>query len=176
MSENPRGAPPTSSRMDVTRLWQIIAAVLALLVLTLLVTTIALRSRADSAVADQTSAQARTAELEARNADLERRNEQLFTQLSASNERLLDVVGAVKVPARYARPSAKQVARAVTAQERARTQAAKDRARLRNAQLCAGGALRSLERIHAGADIESGSGDAVDLLGIVQPACQAAME
>lgn len=175
MAEAPRPARSSSSPSDQVRLWQIAAGVLALLVFTLLITTIALRSRADSAGDKQLAAERRTAELESANTELSQRNKQLYTQLSASNERLVELVGEVNVPASYKDVTEPQVSRAVAAQENAGSAAARERAQLRNAQICSATSLRALFLIHGGADIESGSDKAAALVATAAPSCNAAL-
>lgn len=164
-SHHPSGAS-RATRSDA-RLWQIVAAVLALLVVTLLITTIALRSRSEAAVSAQQAADQRAAELENANRELTERNERLFTQLSTSNERLTDAVDQVDVPAQYRDVSARQLRRAAAAK------GARD-AQLRNAQLCSAATLKALSQIHAGADIESGSDKALTILGAAVPVCRIA--
>lgn len=169
---------------DPRRPWQIAVAVLAVVTLTMLIINLVLRSRADQAVTTKDEAVAALEQLRAENAELASRNEQLLTQLSASNERLADIVGRVDSAGRGAADTnvAKQVA-AQRAAERAaarrgagpREQAVALRAQLRNAQTCAAGALQALAQVHAGPDIDSGSSEAAATLEAVLPACRAGL-
>lgn len=176
-------APQTSR--DPRRPWQVAVAVLAVLALTLLVITLVLRVRADEAVRARQDAVAAFEQLQAENAQLATRNEQLLTQLSASNERLADLVARVDDAGLGAADVdvAEQVA-AQRAAERAadrpgagvRDQVAVLRAQLRNAQTCAAGALQALAQVHAGPDIDSGSAQAASTLQAVLPACRAGLD
>lgn len=155
--------------------WKLVSLVLGLLVITLLITTITLRARADSAVTARQQAQALETQLQIENNELTRRNEQLFTQLSASHESLTEATRQVDVPNSLMDVSAQEVAGAVAQQQRAKG-GSKALAQLRTAQICSAGSLQALASIHVGPDIESGSDDALSNLQRVLPACKAAFE
>ena len=169
---------------DPRRPWQIAVAVLAVFALTMLVITVVLRMRADEAVSARQDAVAAMEGLQSENAQLASRNEQLLTQLSASNERLADIIARLDDTGLGAADEdvAEQVA-AQRAAERAadrrgagpREQVVVLRTQLRNAQTCAAGALQALAQVHAGPDIESGSAQAASTLEAVLPACRAGL-
>ena len=177
MSETSQEAP-----RDPRRPWQIAVAVLAVLTLTMLVINLVLRARTDQAVTKEQEAVAALEGLRTENAELASRNEQLLTQLSASNELLAGIVARVDgtgaADANVARQVAAQRAAERAAARRgagAREQAAVLRALLRNAQICAAGALQALSQVHAGPDIDSGSTQAAATLEAVLPACRAGL-
>lgn len=183
--------PPETARnpADPVRRWQIAVAVLGVLVLTLLVINLVLRSRVDTAGSQRTKAVDATEGLTARNAELQARNEELLTQLSTSHERMTGVAEQLgmdkelvaaadanvrrQVAAQKAAERAAQSANAAAARSRAQLAAA--RAQLRNAQTCSAGALKALGQIHAGPDIESGAEQAAETLESVLPACRAGL-
>jgi septal ring factor EnvC (AmiA/AmiB activator) len=167
---------------DPRRPWQIAVAVLAVVTLTMLIINLVLRSRADQAVTTRDEAVAAVEQLRSENAELATRNEQLLTQLSASNERLADIVARVDgggaADANVSRQVAAQKAAERAAARRGagpREQVAVLRAQLRNAQTCAAGALQALAQVHAGPDIDSGSSEAAATLEAVLPACRAGL-
>lgn len=183
--------PPETARgpADPLRAWRIAVAILGVLVLTLLIINLILRSRADTAVSQRIDAVGATEGLSARNAELTARNEQLLTQLSTSHERMAavterlgmqrELVAAAdanvqrQVAAQQAAERAAQSAKTATA--RSRAQVAVFKAQLRNAQTCSAGALKALGQVHAGPDFESGAQQAADTLGAVLPACRAGL-
>jgi FtsZ-binding cell division protein ZapB len=152
--------------------------------MTMLIINLVLRVRADEAVAAKDEAVTALEQLRSENADLATRNEQLLTQLSASNERLADIVGRVDdaglgaADADVAAQVADQRAAERAAARRgagAREQVAVLRAQLLNAQTCAAGALQALAQVHSGPDIDSGSSEAAATLEAVLPACRAGL-
>lgn len=157
---------------DHVRPWRIATIVLALLSLTLLITTIALRARSDGAVQQRNEAVARADAAASEASQQQRRNEELLTQLSTSNERLVELTG--QVPDLAAADA--NVAKQVDAQRAAKRALAEAQAQLRNAQTCAAGALLALSQIHSGPDLESGSDDAAATLETVLPSCRAGLE
>lgn len=155
----------------VLRRWQIAAAVLALVCLTLLITTIALRVRADAAVRERDEAVARADAAAAEAGQQQRRNEELLTQLSTSNERLTELTG--QVPDLGAADA--NVAKQVAAQRDAKRALARAQAQLRNAQTCAAGAVLALSQVHSGPDLESGADEAAATLDSVLASCRAGL-
>lgn len=155
----------------VLRRWQIAAAVLALVCLTLLITTIALRVRADAAVRERDEAVARADAAAAEAGQQQRRNEELLTQLSTSNERLTELTG--HVPDLGAADA--NVAKQVAAQRDAKRALARAQAQLRNAQTCAAGAVLALSQVHSGPDLESGADEAAATLDSVLASCRAGL-
>ncbi|MFN8127482.1 MAG: hypothetical protein U0R28_01650 [Candidatus Nanopelagicales bacterium] len=163
---------PGTQAPEELRRWRIAVIVLALLSLTLLITTIALRVRSDAAVRERNEAVARANAATAEAGQQQRRNDELLTQLSTSNERLAELTG--QVPGLGAADA--NVAQQVAAQRAAKKALAKAQAQLRNAQTCAAGALLALSQVHSGPDVESGSDEAAATLESVLPACRAGLE
>jgi len=180
------GRPSASA---VTR-WQTAAVLLALVATVLLIINFVLRARLDTATEARAEAETVADQLTTDNADLSSRNDQLLTQLSASNERLSDLVARLALTKRQLSAADADVARQVAAQkaaqravsradgnvQKARARQAAAQAQLRNAQTCSAAAIRALSQIHAGPDIESGADEAAATLASALPACRAAFE
>ncbi len=179
--------PPGAPRVNR---WQAAALLLGVVATALLIINFVLRARVDEAVEAKAEAVTAAERLTTDNADLAARNEQLLTQLSASNERLSELVTRLSLTKKQLSVADADVARQVAAQKaaqravsRADSQVQKARARqaaaeaqLRNAQTCSAAGIKALSQIHAGPDIESGAEQAAVTLESALPACRAAFE
>lgn len=160
--------PATAPAADPARAWKAATAVLAVLALTLLVSTAVLRARADSAVqrAERAVAEADAARAEA--AAQTDRNERIFEQMSAASERMAEALA--QLPNRGVSEAAvrKAVADATRAKAGAREQT-------RVSQLCAQALVQALRETYAGADVESGAREALAEVAVAEPACRVAL-
>lgn len=177
--------PPVQPQPNPLLPWQIAVAALAVISLTLLLLNVALRSRADNAVAERDAAIAQAEQARSDLGVVQRRNDELLSQLSTSSERLAELVRTAELSDKQLAAADANVQAQVAAQQRAEralarasgaaARAAAYQAQLRNAQTCSAAALLAFGQIHAGPDIESGATEAADTLESVLPACKAGL-
>lgn len=158
---------PNAAAADPVRPWRIATVVLAIVVLTLLVTAGVLRARADAAALSERQAVGGLREQADIASQEKARKDQLLAQLSQANELTSEALSSL--PDKTVTAGA--VRRAIADWRGARGPA-RGLAESRLRRLCAQASVNALRLVHSGADIESGAEKSTAAIKAARAACQ----